>query len=382
LTRGRKRVAILTNFPADLSSFSGGVETVTAYLLEGFAQCSHEFELHVVSLSKAVEKDMHVRQDGVEFHFLAVPRNFFLKPHMPYNILKCMILLNRIKPDLVHCQDNVALALAAAVLALSRIFTVHGVRRAEAKVWKGSAYWSHQADRVIEWLVHRRYRYFIGASPYVSALLGPAKRVFIIPNPISRLFFDAGRAVSRRYPREILFIGSLIHLKQVHVLIEAYEKLLGEFKDMRLTICGGTDDEKYRGRLMEMAGKNGLTGIRFLQDLRTADVLELMNRASVLVLPSLQENSPVTIAEAMAAGLPVAASRAGGIPYMIEHGKSGMLFKAGNAEELAACVKAIFTVDGLAERIRTAAREKAVSCYQAKQVAQKTLEVYRNIIER
>lgn len=375
-----KRVAILTNYPADMKSFTGGVETVTAYLLEGFDGRYPDFEFHVISLSKTIKGDRHSVKNGIQFHFLAVPSNPVMRPHLPYNIIRCAHILKKIKPDLVHCQDNVALALAAAIGGYPRIFTVHGVRRTEARLWEGSAYWSHQSDRIVEWLVHRSYRNFIGASAYVANLLGRRKRVFILPNPVSESFFMNGNPESGHDAGEILFIGSLIKLKQVHVLINAYAKLTREFRDLRLNICGSTDDKKYFQDLTQIIRISCLAGIHFFHNLPPSGIRSLLATAAVFVLPSIQENSPMTIAEAMATGVPVVASRVGGIPYMIEHGKTGLLFNAGNTDELAACIKTLLQNKELSLRIRKNARKQAMDNYRSRDIAEHHTAIYREII--
>jgi glycosyltransferase involved in cell wall biosynthesis len=374
-----QRIAILTNYPSDFVSFRGGVETVTSYLLEGLDGHYPEIEFHVVSLSKAIKKDRHLLRNGFRFHFLAVPAYPLLRPHVPYNIARCLLLLRKIKPDLVHCQDNVALALAAAIGGYPRIFTVHGIRRTEAKLWIGKTYWSHQLDRVIEWFVHRNYRYFVGASPYAANLLSRRKRVFILPNPISEQFF-AGDPAAGHGANEILFIGAIIHLKQVHVLINAYARLNREFRDLRLNICGSKDDTEYYRDLMNATQTNGHARIRFFHDLPSSGIKDLLATAAVFILPSIQENSPMTIAEAMAAGVPVVASRVGGIPYMIEHGKTGLLFSAGDADELAECIKTLLVDKDLALRIRKNARQYALDHYQCRDIARRHIAIYREIM--
>ncbi|HEX7320789.1 MAG TPA: glycosyltransferase family 4 protein [bacterium] len=375
------RIAVLTNYPSDFTGFSGGVETVTSYLLEGLDGHYPEIEFHIVSLSRTIKSDQHLVKNGFRFHFLAVSANPLLKPHTPYNIARCVLLLKKIKPDLVHCQDNVALALAAVIGGYPRIFTVHGIRRTEAKLWIGNTYWSHQLDRVIEWFVHRNYRYFIGASPYVANLLSRRKRVFILPNPISEQFF-AGDPAAVHAANEILFIGAIIHLKQVHVLIDAYAKLKREFHDIRLNVCGRKDDMEYYQNLMNAIHASVHAHVSFFHDLPSSGIKDLLATAAVFILPSIQENSPMTIAEAMAAGVPVVASRVGGIPYMIEHGRTGLLFSAGDADELAACIKTLLVDKELADRIRRNARQHAMDNYRCRDIARRHIAIYREIMDR
>ncbi len=379
----KRRIAILTNYPADLKSFTGGVETATRGLLDGLKRYQDEFEFHIISLSKMVNRDLEINQDGYSFHFLAVPKNPLFKPHLPYNIIKVLLKLKELKPDLIHCQDNMALAVAAILGGYLRIFTIHGIKRMEAKLWKGKEYLSHQMDRILEWYVHRHFKYFIAISPYVSNLLGNRKMIFNIPNPISKDFFAFHpHPVSNGENRFLLFIGPIVYLKQIHILIQAFIKLKGECSDLKLIICGAPEDEKYYNWLQRMIEKNKTIGITFIEHLPRDELKEYIKKAFALVLPSRQENSPMTIAEAMALGTPVIASCAGGIPYMIEHKKTGLLFKPEDSDGLANCITMLLKDNLLREKIIRNANWVARKMYNPEEVAKKTVKVYKLFVNR
>lgn len=374
------RIAILTNYPANGKNFSGGVETATQGLLDGLQDYRHQFELHIVSLSKDIEKDKQVQWEGFTFHFLSVPRNPVLRPHLPYNIMKAFFKLKEISPRIVHCHDNMALAVASILSAYPRIFTIHGIKKIEAKLWRGKEYWSYQIDRILERFVHRHFNTFIANSSYVLNFLNHRKRIFNIPNSISRQFFTSTKKVLNSAEKCILYVGPLVYLKQVHVLINAFINLKNDFVDLKLIICGNQEDNPYYKRLENSIKESGVSDIRFVEHLSREELKDCYKRASMLVLPSLQENSPMVIAEAMGVGLPVIASRVGGIPYMIEHKKTGLLFEPTNVDELVKCIRLLLSDKDLYKCISFAARQKAEELYQPNNIAAETVKVYRKFL--
>lgn len=91
------------------------------------------------------------------------------------------------------------------------------------------------------------------------------------------------------------------------------------------------------------------------------------------------ENSPNSVAEGQLLGVPVAASRTGGIPDVVKDGVSGLLFEKGNIHELAACVSRILTDKQLAKELSASERETAAKLYNGENNYQKLIEIYQSI---
>jgi len=130
------------------------------------------------------------------------------------------------------------------------------------------------------------------------------------------------------------FIGTVIPAKGLHVLIEAFNGLKSD--NAALKIYGNLKDypgfEGY-SRSLKKAVRN--RNIEFMGEFSHEEINEVLNSVDVLILPSIwQENSPLIIREAFAAGVPVIASRMGGIPENVIDGENGLLFQPGNAYEL------------------------------------------------
>ena len=121
--------------------------------------------------------------------------------------------------------------------------------------------------------------------------------------------------------------------------------------------------------------------MRFVGSLPVDRVREALASAACLVLPSFQETAPLVVEEAMAAGVPALASNACGVPYMIEDGRTGLLFDPQRTESIAEKLDAVLSNADLRERMSTRAREVAEDRFRASRVARRTLDMYRVIAE-
>ena len=103
-------------------------------------------------------------------------------------------------------------------------------------------------------------------------------------------------------------------------------------------------------------------------------------KATALVLPSYQETAPMVVQQAMAAGLPVVATRVGGIPDLIQHEVSGLLCEPGDVLAIGNMLRRLQEDPHLALRLATAARAKVVANFTAEGVARSTVTVYRSML--
>jgi glycosyltransferase involved in cell wall biosynthesis len=132
--------------------------------------------------------------------------------------------------------------------------------------------------------------------------------------------------------RRFGYVGTLAPHKGVHVLVEAFRGLPGS--DLRLEIHGNLAVQPgYVAGLQKAAAGDGR--VRFWGSFPEGEQVERLASIDVLVVPSLWwENSPLTILEALARGVPVVASATGGVPEMFEDGVAGLVFEPGNVGAL------------------------------------------------
>ena len=129
------------------------------------------------------------------------------------------------------------------------------------------------------------------------------------------------------------FIGSIAEFKGVHVLVDAMN-LLAEREELVCHVYGKLEHFPDYAEELRQRIENPRIELKGAYDNR--DVGRVLGALDVLVVPSLwYENSPLTIHEAWLAGLPVVTSRLGGMAELVEHGRSGLLFDPGDAQQLA-----------------------------------------------
>jgi glycosyltransferase involved in cell wall biosynthesis len=165
---------------------------------------------------------------------------------------------------------------------------------------------------------------------------GKPLRQFIAWTDID-VFLSAGSSDSRKGKKPILiYVGVLIPRKGVNTLLDAFSQVTPEFQDARLWIVGKALNTEYAIGLTKQVLTLELDGkVVFREPVPQAQLAKYMSQADVLVLPSLSEGLGRVVLEAMAAGTPVIGSNVGGIPEIIEDGRTGFLVPPGDVSSLA-----------------------------------------------
>lgn len=181
-------------------------------------------------------------------------------------------------------------------------------------------------------------------------------------------FFPGERTPS---PLSVLFIGRLERRKGAHTLMEAMARVWARLPDCRLVFAGRLYEDVRQEAARLIPGK-----ANFLGPCSHEQIARLCQEATVLAAPSLWDNSPNTVYEAMACGAPVVSTRAGGIPEIVDHGQTGLLVEPDRPEDLAEALLSILGDPEKRRRMSRAGREKAVDQYNAARIAAQTLSFY------
>jgi glycosyltransferase involved in cell wall biosynthesis len=236
--------------------------------------------------------------------------------------------------------------------------------------------------RLAEWLIERQTlrmaREVISISPFVTEYYGREirGRVHEIPNAIAASFFGLPRAPERG---RILFAGRINQRKGALDLVHA----VGRHPAMtsKLGFAGSSQDAAFEMHLREEIARLRLGSlVQFAGLLDEPSLLDEFSRAEVLVLPSYQETAPMVVQQAMAAGLAVVATDVGGIPHQIEHGATGLLFRAGDVEQLSTHIRRFHDDPALSQQLGSAAKSRAMTRFGAHRVASATRASYELIL--
>jgi glycosyltransferase involved in cell wall biosynthesis len=198
----------------------------------------------------------------------------------------------------------------------------------------------------------------------------------VVFNPV-RLGGSASPAARQDAVCRALFVGTYGRRKGAAELVEAVAQLRGEGISIELEFAG---KEEFRGEEAELrvrVREAGLTGfVRFHGVLGTAALRELYESSHVFALPSQSEGLPMALLEAMAFGLPVVATRVGGIPDVIEDGESGLLIQPARTGELADALRLLTSDPRLRERLGKQARARVQEFASAEIVAERWRTIY------
>ena len=146
------------------------------------------------------------------------------------------------------------------------------------------------------------------------------------------------------------------------VLIRAFARMAGDFPKLDLVLVGR--DEGIKCDLLSLANELGLADrVRFLGPLPNREVLVLCRQARALVLPSRSEPFGLAILEAGALGVPVIASRVGGIPEIIVSEEYGTLVEADNTEELEVAIRRLLIDSSTGCKQASALRSRVEKCF-------------------
>lgn len=284
--------------------------------------------------------------------------------------------------DLLHAHEfamNTYGAIAARLARKPMVATVHG------KQYYGERF-------------HRRLAYrFVGKAAFRMVAVSRdiardlTERVGVRPDGLVTIYNGVDLAAvrrpgeGRRLRRELGLaegapvvgaIGNLLPVKGHTFLVQAAARLVRDWPDLTVLLCGrpvlGPDLERQAERL-GLAGRVRVLGFR-------DDVGALLDAFDVFVLPSLSEGLSLALLEAMAAGTPVVATAVGGTPELVRDGETGLLVPPGDAAALAAAIGRLLADRTLAQRLAASARAHVESSFGADAMAARYDALYAEMI--
>jgi len=216
----------------------------------------------------------------------------------------------------------------------------------------------------------------------------PDDRLVVIPNGVDTDFPGVGDGTRERVEREydlvdatvVLFVGTLTPRKGVRELVEAAGKILGSYPDARVVIVGKTDMEPaYVEGVRSAASEAGIDDrVTLTGFVPGSDLRGLYACADVFALPSGEEGSSISVAEAVAAGVPVLGTRIDGIRETIDDGTHGVLVEPGDVGALTGGLDRLLADaaerERMADALATRARERSWE-----RVTDRLLDVYRDV---
>lgn len=376
-------VAIVTVFPENPLCIDGGVAGAARYLVD---ELKKHPDVKVTVIAPKGPAGETVCEGWDNFNVFRVgkmgPWSFL--PGTVYDVLagkrRIHSLLKQLKPDIVHFQGVTFLA---ADCEQPNILTIHGIAEADA-MWDSRWRILRRLRRLLLKLTEdygrRRVPHVVLISEYVREFLPKQNRIrktWSIENPVADSYFDLEWAFE---PGRIFCCSRIRPLKNILGMIRAFALVVQQFGHAQLRIAGAAEAAYLEACKKQISAAGVQDSVHFLGNISIKDVQHELSRANCLVVPSFQESAPLTIAEAMAAGIPVAAAKVGGIPGMVENRKTGILVDPHDTKSIADGVKKILSDEALARSMGRCAKESAGMRFRASAVCEKTLRAYREIL--
>ena len=341
--------------------------------------------------------------------------------------IKCKKVIKEFNPDVIHvqgteyfygCMSPDVYCGKPVVVSIQGILSAYHVHitggLAPAETWwakfnlrllrygatplREQTFWREKRAEQ-EARIFRQHKYFIGRTDWDRAWMeyfNPKAMYFHVNETLRAPFYTNLREVTK-IRRHAIYCGAAAGyaLKGVHWLLRAIASLKDEFPDIQLRIAaakGRLSDERtfidrlkddaysrYLRRLIRELGIDG--NIKALSSLTAEAVANELKNAELFVLPSLCENSPNSLGEAMMIGTPSIATFVGGVPSILKDGIEGKLIPSGDPAALAGAIRRWFRHPEEAEACVKAARQTALARHDAKKNAEDTLRAYREIME-
>jgi glycosyltransferase involved in cell wall biosynthesis len=169
----------------------------------------------------------------------------------------------------------------------------------------------------------------------------------------------------------IIFVGQLHPRKGIHFLIEAMKEI-----DHLCVIVGDGPQKEY---LKKRVTEYGLKNIIFTGSVSRKDLICLYNKAKIFVLPSTAEALPLTILEAMSAGLPVISTNVGAIPEIIKNNSNGLIIEPYNIKDLRNSINKLLEYENKIKEMSKKNKEKASKELDWDHNIKKIIALYRSI---
>ncbi|MEJ2453988.1 MAG: glycosyltransferase family 4 protein [Candidatus Thiodiazotropha sp.] len=372
------KLAIVTQFPRDPEFPYGGVEAVSVNLVRGLCAFD-DLSIDVVTLDKNSKTTDTYEWEGARIHRLPRKTDNELLNAISTGKTAISHYLDKLSPDIVHAHDTYGIM--TCDITLPKVFTVHGFIYGDTILsnkklpWLRSKLWKY-----IETRGWSKQPHIISISPYVRERVSQFSKAVIhdIDNPISSSFFD----LQRQNSSNVIFSAAVISpRKNTLNLIYAVERLLDQGINVELRLAGSVSNPQY-GELVEQAiVQHDLTdNVKLLGRITTAEIQKHLTESSIFALVSYEENSPMGIEEAMAAGVPVITSNMCGMPYMVKDGESGFLVNPSDVKDIARRMMLILDDDHLKTRMQECAKQIARDRFHPDVVARKTYNVYKDIL--
>lgn len=343
----------------------GGAERQLLFMLGALKQEGIETKLLCLTSGEPLEAE--ILEMGLELEWVGRSSNRLLR------LLKIIKEVRGYKPDIIqssHFYTNIYAAIAGWITRVPSIGAIRSDLRSEMSTDALFGRW--QVDLPTHLIANSR----VAVERAVERSISPA-RIDLLPNVVDLPEHVTCCSGPQTEEISISFVGRLAKEKRPEVFVELADRLNARLPalDLKFRIVG---DGPLRNVLETRCADLGLLGGEVRFEGERPDISEVYSTSDILVLTSAYEGTPNVLLEAMSFGVPVVATRVGGIPELLSNG-NGVLVDPNDFEQLAAATEALIVDPGLRRRIGLAGRDYVRKHHSSEDLATKMTGIYEKM---
>lgn len=303
------------------------------------------------------------------------------------DIIKILKRSLKIKPDVLHIHFGETHLILATILLKNKfpvICTLHSLYARDEKMLEyvnlSRCVYRKILSFIENHVILKNLPNIIVVTPPMKELIvnKTNAKIYTIPNGADPTEAPDVVPLSIEYP-SILYVGRLTKRKGVDILLRAIPIVKKSIPNIMTYIMGDGPQEK---ELKELVVELNITdNVKFLGFVSGKEKYAHYKSADICVVPSLDyDYAPIVLPEAMMCEKPIIASNVGGIPFLVEDGRTGLLIRPGDFNELGNKILELLKNEKMREEMGKAGRRK-IENFTWSKIARQTVSVYREVID-
>ena len=392
----------------------GGTETVILETSKALQRMGHHSEIYcTLATASTAEEDfdgVYVRRFPYFYPYIGLKKEarrvLDKKGGSPFSFSLMRALKRKSEIDILHLHAGNRIGGIGRYVAMKRripyFMSIHGgvfgVPAEEAASMRAPTQGAFEWGKLLGWWVGSR-RILQDAAAVLCVDRNECKlaqenlpntKVLHLPNGVDVKRFQNGNGHAFREAHGIspdayvlLTVARIDHQKNQHMLVHILPELLRHEAKTHLLIIGNPTNPAYYDDLLRMVNEMNLTAhVTVIPGIpgSSPELVDAYHAADVFVLPSVHEPFGIVILEAWAAGLPVVASRIGGIPAFVTDNETGLLFTSKDERELVNALVQIRQQPDLAQRLAVAGKDKAVHKFGWDTITSRLADLYEEAL--
>lgn len=356
----------------------GGTEKALFELIRRINRDS--YRIYVCSIKKPGAFAERIAKEADGFYTLGLSERGGLNAALNFlpAFIRLIKLIRQLRPSIIHSllfRANILGRLAGSIIGTPIIISSIRVIEVDRR-------YKHLIDRLTSPLVHKYLAVTEAIRKFtLEQVKIPADKIVTIYNGIeeNRILHNKPHdfKLNREF-RNVALIGRFSKQKGHSILIKALQFVVLHEPNIRVYFFGEGPDEVRTKQMVVHKGLNGY--VTFMGVVK--DIIPYISQMDMIILPSLWEGLPNVLLEAMAAGLPVVASRINGIDEVVVDGKTGILCKPGDPQSLAEALLKLLADRGLAEAMGREGKNRALKNFTINKTVNDTETIYQELLEK